>query len=229
MVIVKKGAGVWLNNDTVLRFQVDDQENPYKELRRVVENWNKSSRQSPGEARPVMDAREFRDLLTHMEWADAETWRAVRDLEAAQSDERLRVVVPSFAPRAVDLSAGLARRSVCADGIEGVSGSARPSKHGRSPYYPRVTAFAKSSRRITIRAAGRISVVGDDRREVRQGAARDAWRERVSSDHAHGVSPWPDLDAHPRDRRRAAAHRFSLLGVGRKAGAAVMTTLPGPA
>jgi uncharacterized Ntn-hydrolase superfamily protein len=42
MVVVKKGAGVWLNNDTVLRFQVDDQENPYKELRRVVENWNKS-------------------------------------------------------------------------------------------------------------------------------------------------------------------------------------------
>lgn len=41
MVIVKKGGGVWLNNDTVLRFQVDDQENPYKELRRVVENWNK--------------------------------------------------------------------------------------------------------------------------------------------------------------------------------------------
>jgi len=40
MVIVKKGAGVWLNNDTVLRFQVDDQENPFKELRRVVENWN---------------------------------------------------------------------------------------------------------------------------------------------------------------------------------------------
>jgi len=40
MVIVKKGEGVWLNNDTVLRFQVDDQENPYKELRRVVENWN---------------------------------------------------------------------------------------------------------------------------------------------------------------------------------------------
>jgi uncharacterized Ntn-hydrolase superfamily protein len=40
MVIVKKGGGVWLNNDTVLRFQVDDQENPYKELRRVVENWN---------------------------------------------------------------------------------------------------------------------------------------------------------------------------------------------
>lgn len=40
MVIVKKGAGVWLNNDTVLRFQVDDSADPFKELRRVVERWN---------------------------------------------------------------------------------------------------------------------------------------------------------------------------------------------
>ncbi len=40
MVIVKKGGGVWLNNDTVLRFQVDDSPNPFKELRRVVESWN---------------------------------------------------------------------------------------------------------------------------------------------------------------------------------------------
>jgi uncharacterized Ntn-hydrolase superfamily protein len=51
MVIVKKGAGVWLNNDTVLRFQVDDQENPYKELRRVVENWNAA--RAKGGARAV--------------------------------------------------------------------------------------------------------------------------------------------------------------------------------
>ena len=41
MVVVKKAAGVWLNNDTVLRFQVDDSPDPFKELRRVVENWNK--------------------------------------------------------------------------------------------------------------------------------------------------------------------------------------------
>ena len=47
MVIVKKGAGVWLNNDVVCRFQVDDQENPFKELRRIVENWNKSGRGRP--------------------------------------------------------------------------------------------------------------------------------------------------------------------------------------
>lgn len=37
-----------------------------------------------------MDGREFRDLLTHMEWADAQTWGAVRDLESARSDDRLR-------------------------------------------------------------------------------------------------------------------------------------------
>ena len=37
-----------------------------------------------------MDRKEFRDLLTHMEWADAQSWRAVRSLPAAQSDERLK-------------------------------------------------------------------------------------------------------------------------------------------
>lgn len=37
-----------------------------------------------------MDARELGDLLTHMEWADALTWRAIRTLPAAQSDERVK-------------------------------------------------------------------------------------------------------------------------------------------
>jgi uncharacterized Ntn-hydrolase superfamily protein len=37
MIIVKKGAGVWLNNDVVLRLQVDDSPEPIKELRRLVE------------------------------------------------------------------------------------------------------------------------------------------------------------------------------------------------
>jgi uncharacterized Ntn-hydrolase superfamily protein len=37
MLIVKKGGGVWLNNDVVLRLQVDDAENPFVELRRLVE------------------------------------------------------------------------------------------------------------------------------------------------------------------------------------------------
>ena len=36
-IIVKKGAGVWLNNDVVLRLQVDDNPEPIQELRRLVE------------------------------------------------------------------------------------------------------------------------------------------------------------------------------------------------
>jgi uncharacterized Ntn-hydrolase superfamily protein len=37
MLIVKKDGGVWLNNDVVLRLQVDDSPEPIKELRRLVE------------------------------------------------------------------------------------------------------------------------------------------------------------------------------------------------
>ena len=37
MLIVKKGGGVWLNNDVVLRLQVDDSREPLKELRRLVD------------------------------------------------------------------------------------------------------------------------------------------------------------------------------------------------
>lgn len=37
MLIVKKNGGVWLNNDVVLRLQVDDNPEPIVELRRLVE------------------------------------------------------------------------------------------------------------------------------------------------------------------------------------------------
>lgn len=37
MLIVKKNGGVWLNNDVVLRLQVDDNAEPIAELRRLVE------------------------------------------------------------------------------------------------------------------------------------------------------------------------------------------------
>jgi len=37
MLIVKKNGGVWLNNDVVVRLQVDDNPEPIKELRRLVE------------------------------------------------------------------------------------------------------------------------------------------------------------------------------------------------
>ena len=38
MLIVKKDGGVWLHNDVVLRLQVDDSEQPLRELRRLVES-----------------------------------------------------------------------------------------------------------------------------------------------------------------------------------------------
>jgi uncharacterized damage-inducible protein DinB len=37
-----------------------------------------------------MDRREFRELVTHMEWADTQTWRALGSTPAAASDDRLR-------------------------------------------------------------------------------------------------------------------------------------------
>ena len=37
ILIVKEGGGVWLNNDVVMRLQVDDDERPIEELRRLVE------------------------------------------------------------------------------------------------------------------------------------------------------------------------------------------------
>jgi uncharacterized Ntn-hydrolase superfamily protein len=38
LLIVKKDAGVWLHNDVVLRLQVDDNPEPIRELRRLVEH-----------------------------------------------------------------------------------------------------------------------------------------------------------------------------------------------
>ena len=38
MLVVKEDGGVWLNNDVVLRLQVDDNPNPIAELRRLVDN-----------------------------------------------------------------------------------------------------------------------------------------------------------------------------------------------
>jgi uncharacterized Ntn-hydrolase superfamily protein len=38
VVNVKKGCGIWLNNDIILRLQVDDSPEPIKELRRLAEH-----------------------------------------------------------------------------------------------------------------------------------------------------------------------------------------------
>lgn len=51
ILIVGKGQGVWLNNDTVLRLQVDDSPEPIKELRRLVDSW--LERRAKGQQRAV--------------------------------------------------------------------------------------------------------------------------------------------------------------------------------
>ena len=49
LIVVKKDCGVWLHNDTVLRLQVDDNPEPIKELRRLVEKSVGNSRRAlPG-------------------------------------------------------------------------------------------------------------------------------------------------------------------------------------
>jgi uncharacterized Ntn-hydrolase superfamily protein len=51
VLIVGKGLGVWLNNDTVLRLQVDDSPEPLKEMRRLIEGWNQ--RRAKNQQKPV--------------------------------------------------------------------------------------------------------------------------------------------------------------------------------
>ena len=51
ILIVGKGQGVWLNNDVVMRLQVDDNPQPIAELRRLVDAWNE--RRAKGGQRPV--------------------------------------------------------------------------------------------------------------------------------------------------------------------------------
>ena len=51
VLIVGKGMGVWLNNDVVLRLQVDDSPEPLKEMRRLIEGWNQ--RRDKSQQRPV--------------------------------------------------------------------------------------------------------------------------------------------------------------------------------
>ena len=51
VLIVGKGLGVWLNNDVVMRLQVDDSPQPLVEMRRLVEGWNE--RRAKNQQRPV--------------------------------------------------------------------------------------------------------------------------------------------------------------------------------
>jgi len=51
ILIVGQGQGVWLNNDVVMRLQVDDSPEPITELRRLVTSWNE--RRAKGQQRAV--------------------------------------------------------------------------------------------------------------------------------------------------------------------------------
>jgi uncharacterized Ntn-hydrolase superfamily protein len=51
ILIVGRGQGVWLNNDVVMRLQIDDSPEPIKELRRLVDAWNEM--RAKGRQRPV--------------------------------------------------------------------------------------------------------------------------------------------------------------------------------
>lgn len=53
ILIVRKGCGVWLNNDVVLRLQVDNDAEPIKKLRENVEHWWTNQRRQ----RPACAAR----------------------------------------------------------------------------------------------------------------------------------------------------------------------------
>jgi len=52
MLIVKEDGGVWLNNDVVLRLQVDDSDNPIAELRRLVNAAHRRFRWEPPSQAP---------------------------------------------------------------------------------------------------------------------------------------------------------------------------------
>jgi uncharacterized damage-inducible protein DinB len=90
-----------------------------------------------------MDRSELRDLLTHMEWADGQTWRVLRGVAAAQSDERLRWLCHhSHLVQSIYLQAWrgdsfqLTELASYPD-LEAIEAWARP-------YYARLTAFADS-------------------------------------------------------------------------------------
>jgi uncharacterized damage-inducible protein DinB len=90
-----------------------------------------------------MNRRDFSELVTHMEWADAQTWRAVRAMPAAGSDERLKWLLHhSQLVQSIYLQAWrgdpfqLTELASYPD-VAAIEAWARP-------YYPRLSAFAAS-------------------------------------------------------------------------------------
>jgi uncharacterized damage-inducible protein DinB len=88
-----------------------------------------------------MDGKEFRELLTHMEWADAQTWKAVNATPGAQSDDRLKYLLHH-----VHLVHAVYLQAWRGDPFQVTELSAYPdldSVHTWArPFYPSVMAFA---------------------------------------------------------------------------------------
>ncbi len=99
VLIVGKGMGVWLNNDVVLRLQVDDSPEPLKEMRRLIEGWNQrraKNQQQPGrlvarlapERGPTQPSSIERRCGTFVEVRAASLRRAARSLLVEAAGDR---------------------------------------------------------------------------------------------------------------------------------------------
>jgi uncharacterized damage-inducible protein DinB len=90
-----------------------------------------------------MDGRDLRSLVAHMEWADALTWRAVRNVPGPQTDDRLRWLLHHIhLVQSVYLQAWRGDPFVVTElssypDLPAIEAWARP-------YYPKAAAFAAS-------------------------------------------------------------------------------------
>ena len=90
-----------------------------------------------------MNRTEFRELVTHMEWADAQVWRAVRATPEAGSDERLKWLLHhSHLVQSIYLQAWRG------DAFQLTELTSYPDvaaiESWTRPYYPSVSAFAET-------------------------------------------------------------------------------------
>lgn len=168
-----------------------------------------------------MDRTEFREMLAHMEWADAHAWRAAPHDRQGAHWAAVEVSLPSHSPGAVGVPANLAGRSVPGDGVDRLCRSRGDRRVGKA-VLPAGVGLRGDSGRIEVRPAGRVFMVAIDCGQVRQGDPGDVVGKRVASVLAYDVSPGPDRDSDSRARRRAAAGRFPGLGVEWQAGTRIV-------
>jgi len=90
-----------------------------------------------------LNRHEFSEMLTHMEWADAESWRVVRALPAAQSDERVKWLMHH-----AHLVQSVYLQTWRGDPFQLTELTAYPDVAAIAawarPYYPQVSAFANT-------------------------------------------------------------------------------------